>query len=110
MYSAGREATMWTRPVGFIPDTIGGYGGIPLESHEACPGVMVRVREGYRKSEFDGMLGTVKRTFGHPDYAAVDVELEDGRLKLFWHHQLDITDNVTIENPSEPSPLREGGG
>lgn len=101
---------MWTRPVGFIPDTIGGYGGIPLESHEACPGVMVRVREGYRKSEFDGMLGTIKRNFGHPDYAAVDVELEDGRLELFWHHQLDITDNVTIENPSEPSPLREGGG
>jgi hypothetical protein len=46
-------------------------------------------REGYRKSEFDGMLGTVKRTFGDPDYAAVDVELEDGRLELFWHHQLD---------------------
>jgi hypothetical protein len=76
-----------------------------LESHEARPGMLVRVREGYRKSEFDGMLGTVKRTFGHPDYAAVDVKLEDGRLELFWHHQLDIAD----KKPSVgPSPSKRG--
>ena len=67
-----------------------------LESNEARPGVMVRVREGYRKSEFDGMLGTVKQTFGHPDYVAVDVQLDNGRLELFWPHQLDKLDEEAI--------------
>ena len=67
-----------------------------LVSNEVHPGLMVRVREGYRKSEFDGMLGTVKQTFGHPDYAAVDVQLEDGRLELFWHHQLDKVDEEAV--------------
>ena len=67
-----------------------------MESNEARPGVMVRVREGYRKSEFDGMLGTVKQTFGHPDYVAVDVQLVNGGLELFWHHQLDKLDEEAI--------------
>ncbi len=67
-----------------------------MESNEVHPGVIVRVRKGYRKSEYDGMLGIVKGTFGHPDYAAVDVQLEDGRLELFWHHQLDKLDEEAI--------------
>jgi hypothetical protein len=67
-----------------------------LESNEVHPGLMVRVREGYRKREFDGMLGTVKQTFGNPDYVAVDVQLDNGRLELFWHHQLDKLDEETI--------------
>jgi hypothetical protein len=67
-----------------------------LESNEAHPGLMVRVREGYRKREFDGMLGTVKQTFGNPDYVAVDVQLDNGRLELFWHHQLDKLDEEAI--------------
>jgi hypothetical protein len=60
-----------------------------LKSHEARPGVMVRVRQGHLKPELDGMLGTIKRSYGHPEYLALDVQLEDGRLELFWHHQLD---------------------
>jgi hypothetical protein len=48
-----------------------------LKSYEARPGVMVRVREGHLKPELDGMLGTIKQTFGHPDYAAVDVLLDN---------------------------------
>jgi hypothetical protein len=66
-----------------------------LQSNQALPGVVVRVREGHRKPQFDGMLGTIKKTFGHPDYTAVDVLLEDGRAELFWHHQLDMVEETT---------------
>jgi hypothetical protein len=67
-----------------------------LQSNEVRRGVRVRVREGHRKSEYDGVLGTVKGTFGHRDYVAVDVQLEDGRLELFWHYQLDKADEKAV--------------
>jgi hypothetical protein len=63
-----------------------------LVSHEARPGTMVRVVEDKRRPEFEGMLGIIKGVFGHPDYLALDVQLEDGRLELFWFNQLDTAD------------------
>jgi len=35
------------------------------------------------------MFGTVKGSFGDPEYPALDVQLEDGRLELFWFFQLE---------------------
>jgi len=32
----------------------------------------------------------VRKCWGHPDYLAVDIELEDGRSELLWVHQLDV--------------------
>ncbi len=52
------------------------------------PGMRVRVVEDSRRPEFVGMLGTVKRSFGNPEYPALDVQLDNGRLELFWFHQL----------------------
>jgi hypothetical protein len=49
----------------------------------------VRVQEGHWKSKYDGMRGTVEHTWGHSDHPALDVRLEDGRLELFWFHELD---------------------
>jgi hypothetical protein len=49
----------------------------------------VQVNDGLWRSEFAGMLGTVEHRWGHPDYPALDVRLEDGRLELFWFHELD---------------------
>ena len=60
-----------------------------IESHEARPGTVVRVRQGYRRPELEGMSGTVEQCWGNPDYPALDVRLEDGRTELFWLHQLD---------------------
>ena len=60
-----------------------------MQSHEARPGTAVRVREGYRRSELEGMSGTAEQCWGSPDYLALDVRLEDGRSELFWFHQLD---------------------
>ena len=57
--------------------------------YEPQPGMLVRVRERHWRSEFGGMLGTVEHRWGHPDHPALDVRLEDGRLVLFWFHELD---------------------
>jgi hypothetical protein len=60
-----------------------------MESHEARPGMRVRVMEGHRRSEYVGMVGTIKQRYGPSVYAALDVQLEDGRSQLFWHHDLE---------------------
>ena len=60
-----------------------------MESYEARPGTAVRVREGYRRPELEGMGGTIEQCWGSPEYLALDVRLEDGRSELFWFHQLD---------------------
>ncbi len=64
--------------------------GVPLiESCEVSAGTAVRVREGHRRPELEGMVGTIEHCWGSPDYLALDVRLEDGRSELFWFHQLD---------------------
>jgi hypothetical protein len=60
-----------------------------VQSHEARPGTVVRVKEGYRKPDLAGISGTIQQCWGSPDYLALDVRLEDGRSELFWFHQLD---------------------
>ena len=60
-----------------------------MQAYEPHPGMPVRVKERHWRSEFGGMLGTVEHRWGHPDHPALDVRLEDGRLVLFWFHELD---------------------
>ncbi|HYP19229.1 MAG TPA: hypothetical protein VEY08_04070, partial [Chloroflexia bacterium] len=60
------------------------------ELQEARSGTLVRVKEGYRKPDLVGKRGTVRKCWGHPDYSAVDIELEDGRSELLWFHQLEV--------------------
>jgi hypothetical protein len=61
----------------------------PMRSLEASPGMLVRVKADHWKSEFGGMLGVIEESWGSPEYAALDVRLEDGRSELFWFHELD---------------------
>ncbi len=60
-----------------------------MQSREAQPGTAVRVLRSDRKPQFEGMLGTIKNRFGDAEYPALDVQLEDGRLELFWFYQLE---------------------
>jgi hypothetical protein len=60
-----------------------------MQAQDPQLGMMVRVRKGHWKSKFGGMRGTVEHKWGHPDYPALDVRLDDGRLELFWFHELD---------------------
>jgi hypothetical protein len=58
-------------------------------SKEALIGKRVRVGKTLRESELRGKLGTIRGRWGSPDYVALDVLLDDGRLELFWHHELE---------------------
>jgi len=60
-----------------------------LVTQEARPGMLVRVREDRRRPEYEGKLGIIKGSFGSSDYPALDVQLENGRMELFWYHQLE---------------------
>lgn len=45
-----------------------------------------------RRAELWGMLGTIEHRWGHPEYLALDVRLDDGPLELFWAHGLESAD------------------
>lgn len=65
-----------------------------LQSHEALIGARVKVLETDRRAELRGMFGTIEHHFGHPEYLALDVRLDDGRLKLFWAHRLESAEET----------------
>jgi len=77
-----------------------------LESYEARTGTSVRVLDGGRRTG-KGRVGTVERTYGHPDYLAMDVRFEDGSVELFWHHELERTDgSLSSIRPNDDSWVR----
>jgi hypothetical protein len=49
----------------------------------------IKVLETDRKEELRGKFGVIEDRFGHPEYVALDVWLDDGRLELFWAHRLE---------------------
>jgi len=61
-------------------------------SEDARIGAMVRVGESVQHSELRGLKGTISGLWGHPQYLALDVLMEDGSLRLFWHHELEEAD------------------
>jgi hypothetical protein len=65
-----------------------------LQSHEAFIGTRVRVLETDRRAELRGMFGTIEHRWGHPEYLALDVRLDDGQLELFWAHGLESADEA----------------
>lgn len=63
---------------------------VPLvQAYEPHLGMVVRVNDRPWRSEFRGLVGTVEHRWGSPEYPALDVRLDDGRLVLFWFHELD---------------------
>ncbi len=65
-----------------------------LQSHEALVGARVRVLETDRRPPLRGMFGTIEQRFGHPEYLALDVRLDDGRLELFWAHGVESAEEA----------------
>ena len=63
-----------------------------MQSHEALIGTRVRVLETDRRPKYRGMFGTIEHRWGHPEYLALDVRLDDGPLELFWAHGLESAD------------------
>ena len=59
-------------------------------SEEARVGKRVRVREGARRRPaLPALVGTIEKRWGDPGHEALDVLLDDGSLRLFWHHELE---------------------
>jgi len=75
-------------------DSLTATGGSSLQSHEALIGARVRVLETDRRAELRGMFGTIEHRFGHPEYLALDVRLDDGRWELFWAHGLESAEEA----------------
>src|SRR5215212_1322428 len=63
-----------------------------MRSEEARIGAKVMVDEAGHGSEWRGLAGTIIGKWGHPEYLALDVLLDDGRTQLFWHHEVDEID------------------
>ena len=60
-----------------------------MRSEQASIGARVRVGESGLRSELRGMRGRIIQRWGHPEYLALDVRLEDGSSSLFWHYELE---------------------
>ena len=60
-----------------------------MSPEQASIGARVRVSERGLRSELRGMRGRIIRRWGHPEYLALDVLMEDGSSQLFWHHELE---------------------
>ena len=52
-----------------------------MESREARVGTLVRLLDGGKRSG-KGRVGTIERTYGHPDYLAMEVRFADGDAEL----------------------------
>jgi hypothetical protein len=52
----------------------------------ALVGKMVRARGDRRGAGFRGVVGSVLRCYGEPEYLAVEVIAKDGRSRVFWYH------------------------
>ena len=66
-----------------------------MRSEEARIGTSVGVLDGGRRPG-KGRVGTIERTYGHPDQLAMDVLFEDGSVELYWCHELRITERQPL--------------
>ena len=41
------------------------------------------------RPELRGLMGRISARWGHPEYLALDVLMEDGSSQLFWHYELE---------------------
>ena len=60
-----------------------------MQPHEALIGTRVKVLETDRRADLRGKFGVIEHRFGPPEYVALDVRLDDGRLELFWAYSLE---------------------
>lgn len=78
-----------------------------MQAEHVRVGIQVRVLLDYRDTHREaahrqGQLGTVKKRYGTPEYAAFEVSFPDGTSELFWDHQL----QEAKEPSSRPAWLR----
>ena len=65
-----------------------------MRSQEVQLGMLVRVSQLHRKLAYRGQTGVVQQRYGNIGYAAFDIQFQDGRSELFWHHEFDEAQGV----------------
>jgi hypothetical protein len=60
-----------------------------VRSEQARIGARVRVSESGWRSEWWGLTGTISAKWGNLEHLALEVQLDEGRTQLFWHHELE---------------------
>ena len=60
-----------------------------VELENARLGTSVQVLLDYRKPQWRGSVGTIKKRYGTQHYTAFEVLFPDGQSELFWDHQLE---------------------
>lgn len=61
-------------------------------SEEAQIGKRVSGRADHRSPSLRGLVGTIEKRWGDPNYVALDVLPDDSTRQLFWHHELEELD------------------
>jgi hypothetical protein len=64
-----------------------------MQSREVQVGKKVRVEPGHGTTDLRGLVGTIERRYGSPDYAALEVRFGDGRSELFWHYEVEVAED-----------------
>jgi len=77
------------------PQTENDTEAIFLDSYEVRIGTLVGVLDGANRPG-EGRIGTVEKTYGHPEYLAMDVRFEDGSVELYWYHELRRMEGLTL--------------
>ena len=65
-----------------------------MRSQDVQLGMLVRVSQLHRKLDYRGKTGVVEQRYGNIGYAAFDIQFQDGRSELFWHHEFDEVQGV----------------
>ena len=60
-----------------------------MRRERALVGKTVRTRGDRHGPGFRGVVGSVLRCYGEPEYLAVEVVAKDGRSRVFWHHEVE---------------------
>jgi hypothetical protein len=75
-----------------------------MRSKDAQVGTRARAHDNCLNPEMRGKVGTIAKRWGHSDYVALDVVLDDGESHLFWHHELESVE----EKHSKEAPRHHG--
>lgn len=73
-----------------------------MRPERAHVGKAVRARGDRHGPGFGGVVGSVLRCYGEPEYLAVEVVARDGSSRVFWHHEVEEVET----RKGSPGPAR----
>lgn len=65
-----------------------------MRSENIQIGMLVQIRQGRRKLNLRGRIGTVNQRYGDVSYAAFEVRFGKKELELFWPYELEEAEEL----------------